>query len=190
MLEQYEFEGEIFNVHPSQKEDFLKKYPNAQPKQSEPDFQTPTAPDAVVEEDTASDTESNSDPGSLDLQIDPNKFKVFDPKSINKPIDKEDPLTKKLEKIRLGEIQKRNDKKTENRALFRSQVKNALANNTPYQLGLKGNTIDELNQNGLESKITELASNAWNENIASFNPTGGFFNKRKEKPEGYTDVVH
>jgi len=189
MLEQYEFEGEIFNVHPSQKEDFLKKYPNAQPKQSEPDFQTPTTPDAVVEEPTASDMESNLDPGSLDLQIDPNKFKVFDPKSINKPIDKEDPLTKKLEKIRLGEIQKRNDKKTENRALFRSQVKNALANNTPYQLGLKGNTIDELNQNGLESKITELASNAWNENIASFNPTGGFFNKRKEKPEGYTDVV-
>jgi hypothetical protein len=47
--------------------------------------QNPTAPDAVVEEDPASDTESNSDPGSLDLQIDPNKFKVFDPKSINKP---------------------------------------------------------------------------------------------------------
>ena len=32
MLEQYEFEGEIFNVHPSQKKDFLKKYPNAQLK--------------------------------------------------------------------------------------------------------------------------------------------------------------
>ena len=93
MLEQYEFEGEIFNVHPSQKEDFLKKYPNAQPKQSEPDFQTPTTPDAVVEETAASDTGSNSDPGSLDLQIDPNKFKVFDPKSIDKPTglgDKDD----------------------------------------------------------------------------------------------------
>ncbi len=35
MLEQYEFEGTIFNVHPSQKEDFLKKYPNAQLKQDE-----------------------------------------------------------------------------------------------------------------------------------------------------------
>ena len=151
--------------------------------------QNPTAPDAVVEEDTASNMDSSSDPGSLDLQIDPNKFKVFDPKSIDKPIDKEDPLTKKLEKIRLGEIQKRNDKKTENRALFRSQVKNALANNTPYQLGLEGNTIDELNQNGLESKITELANNAWNESDASFNPTGGFFNKRKNKPEGYSDIV-
>jgi hypothetical protein len=35
--------------------------------------QNPTAPDAVVEEDTASDMESNLDPGSLELQPDPQK---------------------------------------------------------------------------------------------------------------------
>lgn len=174
MLEQYEFEGEIFNVHPSQKEDFLKKYPNAQPKQSEPDFQTPTAPDAVVEENTASNMDSSSDPGSLDLQIDPNKFKVFDPKSINKPTGmgfEEGPVVdnsktqSNINKISENLKQKEVKEKTKKRASYRSGVSAIINSNTPYQLGLEGESIEELNSKGLDSKIRELAKNAFYANI-------------------------
>lgn len=104
MLEQYEFEGEIFNVHPSQKEDFLKKYPNAQPKQSEPDFQTPTAPDAVVEEDTASNMDSSSESTSLESPEDTNKDKLL----------QEDPNRDKLIQLETELEATRSDPKTMN----------------------------------------------------------------------------
>ena len=72
MLEKYEFEGQIFNVHPSQKEDFLKKYPNAQLKQDEPGK---TLDPVNVEANAGSNnTVSNLDPGFGGFQ---KKAKVF-----------------------------------------------------------------------------------------------------------------
>ena len=66
MLEQYEFEGTIFNVHPSQKEDFLKKYPNAQLKQNE---LGKTSDPVNVEANAGSNNmASNSENGLSDLQ--------------------------------------------------------------------------------------------------------------------------
>ena len=80
MLEQYEFNGELFDVHPSQKEDFLLKYPNA--KLIEQDFQTPTTPGAVVEETVAPNMESKLEDTSLAL---PEKAKnIYD--NLPKPL--------------------------------------------------------------------------------------------------------
>jgi hypothetical protein len=151
--------------------------------------QNPTAPDAVVEEDTASDTESSSDPGSLDLQIDPNKFKVFDPKSINKPNGmglEEVPVVdnsktqSNINKISENLKEKEVKEKTKKRASYRSGVSAIINSNTPYQLGLDGGSIEELNSKGLDSKIRELAKNAFYANTD---------NAGEDLPEGYTDVV-
>ena len=102
--------------------------------------------------------DSSSDPGSLDLQIDPNKFKVFDPKSINKPTGmgfEEGPVVdnsktqSNINKISENLKQKEVKEKTKKRASYRSGVSAIINSNTPYQLGLEGESIEELNSKGV-----------------------------------------
>ncbi len=73
----------------------------------------PVQETASVGSENLSSTDSKLDPGSLDLQIDPNKFKVFDPKSINKPTGygTKDPLIEDNIKVEENIEKAKNDDK-------------------------------------------------------------------------------
>jgi hypothetical protein len=172
-------------------DDILKKV-NEKFGGSSPDFQTPTAPDAVVEETVASNTDSSSDPGSLDLQIDPNKFKVFDPKSItSKPTGlgiKEVPIVDNnktqfnINKISTNLKKKEVEENINNRSSYRSGVRAIVNSNTLYQLDLDGDSIEKLNESGkLDIKVRELAKESFYANTKNIG---------KDLPSGYTDIVN
>ena len=111
----YELDGKKYNLPANEVDMFLEKFPNAK-KIEETDFTNPTTPGAVVEGQSEVPNVvmgSDSDPGSLDLQIDPNKFKVFDPKSINKPTGygTKDPLIEDNIKVEENIKKAKNDDK-------------------------------------------------------------------------------
>ena len=70
MIEIYIVDGKKYKVHPSFKDEFLSKFPNAQLVSDEPGKESPTAPGAVVEETVAPEpvsTDLDSESTSLDL---------------------------------------------------------------------------------------------------------------------------
>ena len=70
MIEIYIVDGKKYKVHPSFKDEFLSKFPNAQLVSDEPGKESPTAPGAVVEETAAPEpvsTDLDSESTSLDL---------------------------------------------------------------------------------------------------------------------------
>ena len=70
MIEIYIVDGKKYKVHPSFKDEFLSKFPNAQLVSDEPGKESPTAPGAVVEETVAPEpvsTDLDSEDTSLDL---------------------------------------------------------------------------------------------------------------------------